>query len=811
MHRSLWLVALVLLAALPASASVSGRAAPTCAEATLSEVSGAVAVDAGSCLSVDLGVQDPGSVIAVDLLVIDDAVDVLVFDAVAREPYDLGQGYRSGMTLPASTESMIGEQSFRWKVPPSIQPKSWSIVFDNLDHDGDNGLGDQGGSRAMVSLTMTPVVESSLTVTHDLFGLDANESAWLTPPNGLVLDAGTSLLLEGWALDGAGDLMILTSSDVEAWDAGGPFSAPSGRAILGMTGDATLSWVLPASYGATPLHLLLDASDRVTGGAEPGAMRATVRLTLDPPLLPVVSDDVNGTTVLGGAVQLDASQTPDRLGRLTAWAWDLDASKDDNEDGDPTNDVTWSTSTTTTAVWDTPGQITVTLHVQDVDGRTASTQHVIEVVDVTPPTAGVSSIGDEQPISDGYRIVPNGVLRLSCAPSTDDHRIESCAWSIDGSPVGQNTTVMASWSTPGEHTVLLTVSDPSGGTDALERRVVVTDPSPPRFTNTSLADLPVTVVAGTQVVVSVVVEDDVDEAEALMIHWDLDPLTDSDGNGVADDDADAMGSQVALTFEEGSTQTVVITVFDPSGNTARTVWTLDVQPEASSSGAPMGVFVVLGLLLLLAAGVVVRRRLATALPTAEPVPEPSPEEQAEAAKAAEMQAIYGSTSPVASSGTSTDVSGFAAPATYAVSTVVDAEAASLLGGGGMQASSASGTASLEALAEDVGSHWEATVSEEHWTPEGASAPESPATAPSTPASSPTTSEDGRLVLPAGMDALLNEEEAPPNQSGSIDAVEASCPACGQRFLARLPDGLSAAQAACPGCGGHVTVHRQNTP
>ena len=78
------LMVLMLLASMPMAGAVEGRAAPDCASAALNEVSGAVAVDAGSCLDIDLGVHAPGTVLAFDILVVDDAVDVLIFDEAAR-------------------------------------------------------------------------------------------------------------------------------------------------------------------------------------------------------------------------------------------------------------------------------------------------------------------------------------------------------------------------------------------------------------------------------------------------------------------------------------------------------------------------------------------------------------------------------------------------------------------------------------------------------------------------------------------------------------------------------------------------------
>ncbi len=819
MQRYFWPVLLLLLSSVPAQAAVVGREAPGCAEAVLSDVTGAVGIDAGTCLVVDLDTLEPGTVFEVDVLVIDDAIDLLVFDAAARTPYDLGQGYRAGMTLPASTESLLGELGFHWRVPASIQPKAWSLVLDNLAHDGDQGMGDQGGARSTVNLLVNPIDEGALTVVHDLYGVEENASSWLTPQGGLSLDAGTSLLLEAWPVDGAGDLLLLNDDERAAWEGGASMSPPAGRSMLDVDGDATLSWVLPASLEGTPMHLLFDATNRTDGGAAGEDVRATVRLTLDPPLAPVVTDSANGSTTLGVGLTLDAGATPDRLMRLEAWSWDLDGGVD--AEGTALTGNAWGDEASTTSTWSTPGTKTVTLQVRDVDGRTASTTHLIEVSDVVAPVAAVASLGAEQPIADGYRIGIDDVLRLSCAPSSDDHRIETCSWSIDGSAAAQNTTLVSSWSSPGEHTVRLTVTDPSGGADVLERRVVVTDASPPSITAGSVATLPATVEAGAQVVVSVVVEDDVDPTDDLVVHWDLAPLVDTDGNGVKDDDADAEGPQVALSFSEVGEQTVVITVEDPSGNRDRVVWSVEVTAPSNDQrgGAWLGFLVVL----LLAGGgatVVLLRRRSGDEPQPAIEPEPTAEERAEAAKAAEMASIYG-----ASATSAAPRDPYAAPMTFAAAPPAGARAAmddasrALFDGGA--ATSATNTGE-DALASLMNADEQPTETSDASQPQPRDPVEEATSgmAEAPAASSEGVAAGGRLSLPAGFASMLNTaslgtqtpakavpEPAPQHQ----EEVQATCPSCDQRFIARLPDNLQAARAACPSCASHVTVRHPPVP
>ena len=439
------------------------------------------------------------------------------------------------------------------------------MVMDNLAHDGDQGQGDQGGARAQISVQVSVLQDGSLTVVHDLYAVLANTSTWLTEDDGLVLDAGTSIQVEAWALDGSADLAFLTDAQRAAWESEGQHAPDSGTALLDVSTSSTLTWTVPPSLDGVPMHLMLDSGDAIIGGAPPDDLRTTVRLTLDPPMNPTVQDDGNGSTTLLQPLLLDASSTPDRLNRLVDWLWDLDADTDEDNDGDATNDGAWASAKSTSATWNQPGTYTVTVHVRDVDGRTAMAQHQVSVTDVVAPTAKISSLGAEQPVDDGYRLDPEAVLRLSCSPSTDDHRVDVCAWSIDDAPNGQNTTMVASWSDSGEHTVRLTVTDPSGNSDVLERRVVVVDRTAPRLSATSVSALPASVDEGASTVVRVSVDDPVDAAETLRVHWDINPLSDSDGNGVPDDDADLLGEEVQLIFDSAGERAVVITVFDPCG------------------------------------------------------------------------------------------------------------------------------------------------------------------------------------------------------------------------------------------------------
>ena len=91
MRRTLGvLMALMICLSMPYASAVEGRDAPHCASAELVDVTGAMAVDGGSCLDINLGVHEPGTVLSFDLLGSDGALVVLMFDEAGQAPYDFG-------------------------------------------------------------------------------------------------------------------------------------------------------------------------------------------------------------------------------------------------------------------------------------------------------------------------------------------------------------------------------------------------------------------------------------------------------------------------------------------------------------------------------------------------------------------------------------------------------------------------------------------------------------------------------------------------------------------------------------------------
>ncbi|RPG67964.1 MAG: hypothetical protein CBC59_007420 [Euryarchaeota archaeon TMED99] len=583
--RSSVLVAFLLCVMLIPSSSLAaeGRAEPGCLNDTPAAFSSATVIGDGACIKINLGVLTPGDVYDLSIIVSQDELDVLVFDQNSIQPYDLGQSYRNLFEQVPSTESALGSYQFHWQVPSSINAKAWYIVFDNTAHSGDQGMGDQGGVDSRASLTVSKITDSYWTPFHNLIAVENDSSDTLLSGADLQLDAGTSIVVTAWSLEGNGDIYLQTRAMNDLYTSGGVGSLYiTGAALQSVEGSSSFSWIVPNELDGEELILVADNTDTPVGGANGDSpVRMTVRVELAPQLNPIISDDSNSSTVVGNSIMLDAYSTPNRLNQIASASWDFDAGVDADGDGDFTNDED-ATGWDALATWSTPGDRTVTLTVASPIGSSASSTSVISVLDVVNPVARIG--GNGQPISGGWKLTTGDTILLNCDGSTDDHVVSVCAWNLDGNPYGQNSSVSFSWSDIGTHEVTLTVSDASGNSNSISTTLLVTDTTIPVLNQSSLVLLPSVGQVGDEITCTVQATDSYDSISALRYHWDLNPEVDSDGNGDSRDDADLTGSSVDLEFAKSGQYDVVVTVFDQSNNSDSHAFTLNIEapPEKGS-------------------------------------------------------------------------------------------------------------------------------------------------------------------------------------------------------------------------------------
>jgi len=592
------LVLMLCVSLAPLASSTSARAAPSCSSESATTFASQVPVDDGECVELALGLLTPGDVYEITVLVIDDALDVLVFDDAGLQPYLLGQSYRSAYQQIPSTEFANGSYEFHWKVPLSISEKSWTIVVDNLAHDGDQGNGDQGGDLGRVSISVTKLNDGQWTSYHDLVGIIPNGYLTLLEGDDLRLEEGTAVSVTAWSLEGFGDVYLQTESMNANYLAGQSNVALTGASLLGVDGTASFNWIVSAAFANQPLKLILDNTNDADGQ---GDGSSNLRITIRVELVPVMRSSFvaeNQTVELDTLLNFDASSSPNNLQQINQYAWDFDASIDSNNDGDAINDVD-AVGVSASNLWTTPGEKTVTLTVSGQLGFDRS-QSNITVLDVTNPIARItgSSTSSATPISGGWRIEHGEAITLSCAMSTDNHQVAACSWSVDGSPYGQQTTASFNWSEIGTHEVGLIVLDPSGNSQSTSVQILVTDSSDPSIDEPMFEAFSNQAVEGEITSFFITASDSYDANTDLRFHWDLNSLEDSDNNGNALDDPDYIGSRVDIIFDKVGTNTVIVTVFDASNNSDSRTFSVIVS-EAEIVETDYAIFA-----LILLAGVV---------------------------------------------------------------------------------------------------------------------------------------------------------------------------------------------------------------
>ena len=842
------LVLLLLAAPLTVQADV-GRAAPGCLTQTSETLPSTLDVDPDTCVIVDLGALQPGDVYDLSIIVVDDALDVLFFDENSIQPYELGQSYRSVMAQPASTESALGALEFHWKVPPSISAKRWYMVLDNTAHDGDASQGDQGGLQSTVSATVERLDQAYWTPFHDLLSVDAGGYDVLLSGDDLRLDAGTTVVISAWDLTFVGDVYLQTRTMHDRYLAGSVgVQFIDGGALQSVDAPQSLTWQVPSALEGQELLLVVDNTDTPLGGGNgTEALRISVRLELAPPLTPFITDEQMATVSLGESLSLNASSTPNRLGQQGTFSWDYDASVDSDNDGNPTNDVD-ATGVVVTPSWSLPGEKTVSVVMTAPSGQQASSTYTITVQDVTPPVARIQSNGTL--IAGGWRIDVNNAIQLYCTSSTDDHRVDSCDWTIDGQ---ETTNVSTLTLTPDEirlYEVSLTVKDASGNLGSVSALINSVDPTVPRFDPSGLPNFPTKATEGDVISLEVAVFDDFDDNATLRVHWDLQPEKDTDGNGVLTDDPDRVGLNPTITFDSPGSKDIVVTVFDNSNNSANYAFSIDIAAAPASTSSPSYVFIALLIVLVLAgaglvgfqtvqrnrgfnlligkglssdearahmAGVAQQSKLGffskpedyAGVEMGEAV---SGEERRAAQAKAEMEAIYGSSNQA-------DVNaGFAPPSTVQVS---------------MSQASSQAAAEAAAMFNDDDSSYDQPIDDIVETIAGASAVAIEMPAASTTPASLTTASSGAVALPSDVPASpavpeetaavampvspaetveiaeMPSEPTPPLQAPpmlpSSQLVRHTCTSCNAVFEIDIPAGLQQALVACPACASDQTI------
>ena len=554
----IFLLAGLLIA--PMVSATEGRAAPQCAEFDLSDVvtsSSGVAVEPGACLIVDIGVRSHTTTLAIDIEVLDDAMDVLMFDQGTVQTYKNGQNYRSSFNAESSFESMIGSQWLDWAPPQSINAKNWYIVFDNSEHDGDEGLGDQGGMTSRFKLQLAPASVEDYPLIHDTFILQPGERINLAS---FSVDSGTDLSYWAHPISGSGDMFIQSDNQLS----GDLIISDSGMEDFGGQDTTQIDWTVPQFLDLQNLNLMAEAGS--------SALHFTVKAWFDPVLSPTIVDYSNSTTTIGEKITLDASNTPNSLQQVQSLSWDFDS-----------DNVVDATGNLVEASWSTPGVKTVNLTAQSQSGETTMVSYQVEVLDIEDPIAVITGAGGVIDLNGDRRLLRLSDLVLQASNSYDDHAIASASWSVDGEPLSSASQFTVSWSEIGTYVVTLTVSDPSGNTGSVNTTIVVYDSTEPILVTSDITEI-TEVEQGEEIELKAKAADEWDSQENLRFTWDLDLERDTNGDGDPTNHADFTASSLAISFDYIGEARFSVTVYVESNNSDFEIFEIQVTEPPSEAG-----------------------------------------------------------------------------------------------------------------------------------------------------------------------------------------------------------------------------------
>ncbi|MEM7111379.1 MAG: PKD domain-containing protein [Chloroflexota bacterium] len=276
--------------------------------------------------------------------------------------------------------------------------------------------------------------------------LDDNEPAPPTPnqPPTAVFSAnptnGTNPLTVNFDASASSDSDGAITS--YAWDFG------DGNSDNGATASHTFN-----SVGNFTVTLTVTDDDGATDSATT-TINVTEQLN-QPPTAVFSADPTNGTNPL--PVNFDASASSDSDGSIASYAWDF-------------GDGNGNSGATASHTFNSVGNFTVSLTVTDDDGAIDSTTTTINVTEQPnqPPTAVFSA----NP-TNGTNPLP--VSFDASASSDSDGSISSYAWDFGDGNSDNGETASHTFSSVGNFTVTLTVTDNDGATDSTTATINVSN------------------------------------------------------------------------------------------------------------------------------------------------------------------------------------------------------------------------------------------------------------------------------------------------------------------------------------------------
>ncbi len=851
-RSSVVLMVLLLLTTSAPAIDAAGKGVISCAPAELDDLPSSWDIDDGTCVRIDLGTLSPGDTLSFDVST-DTNIDILLFSGSSISVYQNEQNYRLDSVWHSDSvfESFQGDGTWHWTAPDDRGDTRWYLVLDNMAHPQDQGEGAQGGSLATVVLDVQEVDSPVFGIVDTIVRLDSGEHSVLAGP--LVLDEGTQVNIFVTTMQGAPDIFLVTGTQMEFYEQGTTANGmdDNNADMLLVLEERSISWSVNSDYAGQELYLIVDnRPGPPSGGAGTGFVATTVVMDLIPILQPTITNSSDLAIFdVGAEVVLDASNTPNLSNQIdseTGFQWDTN--------GDGFFDASGSSITIS---WNEPAQFTIGLRAVSQDGRSATVYLNTTIQDISPPEVSLSA-------SDTIRKDFDDELLLT-ANIDDNWGIYSVEWLVDETVI-QN---YSSWNwedgktftfrfdssySAGNREVTIRVTDKEGQVTERTAIIELYDSTPPLVPQQTVER---TVILGQPTTLTAEAIDA--ESPTLTYFWDLDTNTDSNSDGIMDNDMDASGSAITQTFQQKGTYEIVCTIVNEAGASTQVTYLVSVRSSSDDGTglSPMTIGIIATVLLIIiiaGIGMITWRRMSNArLEALLEEQAAAEEEKPRELSVEEQKAMFGAGSatldqPTSMSTTSqfgqyaTGMSGASDPqATISEDAAMgDSDLEALMSTPEPITASDQSSPASELLAEfsdedaDVEddsvefSHDEIeTTSEEVWSPDEAESFNEEEGLPSPPPPEPEPEVDTLLDEEDLPVPPVPESEEPPSQpeleeesgpevieeseSPEIDSepqsriVQQDCSQCQQRFEVTLPEGHDIARTACPSCGAIETV------
>ena len=851
-RSSVVLMVLLLLTTSAPAIDAAGKGVISCAPAELDDLPSSWDIDDGTCVRIDLGTLSPGDTLSFDVST-DTNIDILLFSGSSISVYQNEQNYRLDSVWHSDSvfESFQGDGTWHWTAPDDRGDTRWYLVLDNMAHPQDQGEGAQGGSLATVVLDVQEVDSPVFGIVDTIVRLDSGEHSVLAGP--LVLDEGTQVNIFVTTMQGAPDIFLVTGTQMEFYEQGTTANGmdDNNADMLLVLEERSISWSVNSDYAGQELYLIVDnRPGPPSGGAGTGFVATTVVIDLIPILQPTITDSSDLAIFdVGAEVVLDASNTPNLSNQIdseTGFQWDTN--------GDGFFDASGSSITIS---WNEPAQFTIGLRAVSQDGRSATVYLNTTIQDISPPEVSLSA-------SDTIRKDFDDELLLT-ANIDDNWGIYSVEWLVDETVI-QN---YSSWNwedgktftfrfdssySAGNREVTIRVTDKEGQVTERTAIIELYDSTPPLVPQQTVER---TVILGQPTTLTAEAIDA--ESPTLTYFWDLDTNTDSNSDGIMDNDIDASGSAITQTFQQKGTYEIVCTIVNEAGASTQVTYLVSVRSSSDDGTglSPMTIGIIATVLLIIiiaGIGMITWRRMSNArLEALLEEQAAAEEEKPRELSVEEQKAMFGAGSatldqPTSMSTTSqfgqyaTGMSGASDPqATISEDAAMgDSDLEALMSTPEPITASDQSSPASELLAEfsdeDVDveddsvefSHDELeATSEEVWSPDEAESFNEEEGLPSPPPPEPEPEVDTLLDEEDLPVPPVPESEEPPSQpeveeesgpevieeseSPEIDSepqsriVQQDCSQCQQRFEVTLPEGHDIARTACPSCGAIETV------